>query len=132
MIFNIWPCDREHNWDPTPSPLRKWSRRAMSETCKKKVCYFPIKDMQTQPPSLSFDHSLLIDDTEPLTHYRSYGRCCINEINNKKILWFLAFEIWLIWYNLKSEKYDQKNYFRPISMKFCSGTFQTILRKKSF
>ena len=33
---------------------------------------FPIKDMYTPPPSppLSFDHSLFIDDTEPLTHYK--------------------------------------------------------------
>ena len=34
------------------------------------VGHFPIKDMQPPPPLLSFDHSVFIDDTEPLTHYR--------------------------------------------------------------
>ena len=50
--------------------------------------------------------------------------------NNKKFLRFLVFEMWSIWYTLKSEKYDQNFFFRPISMKKCSGTFQTIFRKK--
>ena len=32
---------------------------------------FLVKDMQTPPPPpLSFDHSLFIDDTEPLTLYK--------------------------------------------------------------
>ena len=47
------------------------------------------------------NHSLFIDDAEGAEWK---GK------NNEKILRFLVFEIWSIWYTLKSEKYDY-NFF---------------------
>ena len=81
-------------------------------SCVVSVGFFPIK-MMIQ------NHSLFIDDAEVAEY---------NGKNNKEILRFLIFEICLIWYTLKSEKYEQHFFFRPISMEKNSGTFQ-ISRK---